>query len=659
MRLFVLLLFFPVLLFSQKYPAIKPLFHDSVVSEARVLIHPDSLDELLQNLENEYEYHTTFIFNNPLCNTDTFADAGFRLRGGTSLVSEKKSFKVSLNTYAPARKYHGVEKLNFNGEHNDPCIMRSRLCWDICRDFGLPASRSAYTALYINTEFRGLYMNVEHIDEEFVDTRFGNKNGNLYKCLWPADLTYLGSNPDLYKFMVGDRRAYELHTNTLMDNYTDLAFFIDILNNVPDDSLLIRLPAVFNVQSYLKYLAIEAITGHWDAYSYNKNNFYLYFNTDKNKFEFIPYDMDNTFGIDWMGEDWGTRDIYNWAADEPRPLTKRILANPLWRKEYSFYVNQLIHEVFTYAKLNEKIDYLYTLIYPFAALDPYRPLDYGWTMTQFNTSFTQNLSGHVKYGLKPYITARIASAEIQLVLPQVPQIRINEFQATNTVTIADEHGEFDDWIELYNAGNVAVNLGELCLTDNLNIPDKWYLPQQMLNPGAYLLIWADGTPLQGSLHSNFKLEANGESIGVFTRPDLGSNPVDILLYGDQKKDTTYGLIPNGQGLCHELNNPTPGYSNTQNSAIGDITLNKNNLLVFPNPGKDVVWVTLPDPFSNTVPEGCFITLRDIQGSLIRRIPVENPGKSIQLSIRSLQPGLYILECQNNTARIAGCKLIVQ
>ncbi len=660
MRLLLLLLLLPFFPAAQQYPEYKPLFHDSVVSEAHILIHPDSLQILLDDLENEYEYHTTFIYTNPLCPQDTFTDAGFRLRGGTSLVSKKKSFKVSLNTYVPGRKYHGIEKLNFNGEHNDPCIMRTRLCWDVCRDFGIPAPRSSYANLFINSDYYGLYMNVEHIDEEFVDSRYGNKSGNLYKCLWPADLTWLGNDPDLYKFMVGDRRAYELHTNTLADNYADLALFIDILNNTPDPLLPEQLSGIFNVSSYLKYLAFEAITGHWDAYSYNKNNYYLYFDTDKNRFEFIPYDVDNTFGIDWFGIDWGVRDIYNWSnQQEARPLTQRILANPLWREEYSFFVNQFIQEVFSYPLLNEKIDYWYSMIYPHAVLDPYRPLDYGWTMTQFNASFTQQLGSHVTYGLKPYINTRVNSALSQVVLPQVPDIRINEFQASNTLTIADEFGEFDDWIELYNAGNQAVNLGDLCLSDDLNQPGKWYLPAQVLNPGAFVLIWADGSPAQGPLHSNFKLDAGGEGIGLFTKPALGSHPVDLVLFGKQTEDVTSGLIPNGDGLCSVLTSPTPGYSNVPVNGIAETPATSAILQLYPNPADMQVALVLSDAYPSSVRGETWIVLNDIQGKELRRMKPEPDQALVHLDVQDVAPGLYLVHVYRNGAHAGGRKLIIR
>jgi spore coat protein CotH len=76
--------------------------------------------------------------------------------------------------------------------------------------------------LYINEEFYGVYINTEHIDEKFVRSRFGSNDGNLYKCLWPADLVFLGDDPEAYKVEYYGRMPYELTINEEWDDYLDL-----------------------------------------------------------------------------------------------------------------------------------------------------------------------------------------------------------------------------------------------------------------------------------------------------------------------------------------------------------------------------------------------------------------------------------------------------
>jgi len=411
-------------LFSQpSFPPNAPVFDSSVVARVDITINPDTLQWIYENVDSDIEFHATFMFDNGTIN-ETEENIGFRLRGNTSRQSQKKSFKISINSFESGRKFHGMEKLNLNGEHNDPSIIRSRICWDWLRQFNIAAPRSTHVQVYINGDYYGLYIMVEHIDEEFAESRFGNKDGNLYKCLYPADLKYLGSDPDLYKEDLYGRRTYALKTNKEYDNYSDLAHFIDILNNTPLDNLECEIEKVFNLNAYLKIMALDVITGNWDGYIYNKNNFYLYYNTNTDRFEYIPYDLDNTFGIDWFGRDWGTRDIYDWRqhSSEVRPLYKRLLDVPEIRDRYSFYMKQILDILADNDSLSAAIDQIRGMISSSVMNDQYYPQDYGFDYNSFMNSYNQALDGHVTYGLKPYIQTRIASASEQLVLNNIAPV---------------------------------------------------------------------------------------------------------------------------------------------------------------------------------------------------------------------------------------------
>ena len=416
--------FFGTQIFAQIVPDKGILFNDTIVPVIKIELEQDSLDALLMpgNEYSDHEYPARFIFIHSQ-ETDTLENVGFRLRGNTSRVSQKKSFKVSVNSFFGGRNFYGSEKLNLNGEHNDPSIIRTKLCSELFRDMNVPASRTNHVKLYVNDEYKGLYINVEHIDEEFAEHRFNNKNGNLYKCLWPASLEYIDDNPDSYKFEHDGRRAYELKTNETLDDYSDLAHFIDILNNTPIENLPDSLEPVFNVNAYLQELAVEILAGHWDGYSYNKNNFYLYHNQLTDKFEFLPYDVDNTFGIDWFGIDWAIRNIYTWEnQSESRPLTSRLLQNQIYKDRFSFFLNKTLNNFFAPDSLFPKIDTIKNRITPAAESDTYRSLDYGWTIQEFHDSYTQALGAHVTYGLKPYISARFNSAIAQINLNPIAPI---------------------------------------------------------------------------------------------------------------------------------------------------------------------------------------------------------------------------------------------
>lgn len=401
-------------------------FADESVYRIDILLDSDSLDALLEagNEYNNHEYPATFIYTYS-SGTDTVSNVGLRLRGNTSRVSAKKSFKISFNTFEN-KSFYGLDKMNINGEHNDPSISRSKICWDVFRDFEVPGSRCNPVELFINSEYKGLYVNVEHIDEEFIELRFGNKNGNLYKCLWPADLNYKGIDPDLYKEIYYGIRAYDLKTNTAADDYSDLANFIDILNNTSISNLPYELEEVFNVPGFLHYYAVEVFTGHWDGYAYNKNNYYLYNDPETEMFHFIPYDPDNTLGIDWMGRDWSNRDINDWPNHgESRPLVEQLMEVQEYKDWYNFLMNKLISEVGNTATIFPKIEAYRDLVKSYVIFDNYHSQDYGYSYADFINSFDFEQGGHVDYGIKPYLTQRVTTALQQLDLNDINPIISN------------------------------------------------------------------------------------------------------------------------------------------------------------------------------------------------------------------------------------------
>lgn len=469
---------FPLFAYSQILSVEESvIYDDSILPRIDITIAQADLDFILasENRESDEEFTATFQFSSLNFNA-LEENIGFRLRGNTSRNSAKKSFKVSFNSFEKGRDLKGFEKMNLNGEHNDPTITRAKLCWDLMNSLHLPATRTNHVELYINNEYYGLYLNVEHIDEEFVELRFGNKDGNLYKCLWPADLKYKGDNPDAYKEEHSGRRTYELKTNESEDDYTGLARFIKVLNQTSSSLFEEEIEKIFDVNSYLRALAVEVLVAHWDNYGINQNNFYLYDNPANGKFYYIPYDLDNTLGVDFFDEDWADWNIYSWYNDD-RPLTKRILAVEKYREEFTRVTDRLLREEFLPSKLDPRIDELKALIQDAAERDEFRTYDYGFSISDFNKSFETRLDQfHVRYGLKEYIARRHETALSQLdeVIPlsthtaapqfnlfpnpahQTFEIQFESPSATNHLYIYTMDGKMV-WTETYRERNVSID----------------------------------------------------------------------------------------------------------------------------------------------------------------------------------------------------------
>ncbi|MFA9210537.1 MAG: CotH kinase family protein [Moraxellaceae bacterium] len=387
------------------HPQNNQAFLQNEVATVRVTLPSDSLAQLLNpaNSSSDYEYTARFIYESSN-GIDTVENVGFRIRGNTSRNAAKKSFKVSFNTYSPGRKWKNLDKLNLNGEHNDVSILRTQLSNMVLRNAGVPSSRTSYVKLYINNEYKGLYINVEHIDEEFLQRRFINDDsGNLYKCFYGSNLTYLGTNKNNYK------NTYELQTNKAVDDYTGLIHFVDVLNNTSSANFACAINEVFDVDMYLKTLACEVLMGHWDGYSYNQNNFYLYQRPSDGKFVFIEYDMDNTFGVDWFSINWANRNIYTWSTGN-RPLYTKIMAVPYYKERFTFYVDSFVNSFYNYNTLIPQIEQIQTLITPAALADNYKGLDYGFSNNDFQDAIYQAYGSHISSSIADFVDNRSISA---------------------------------------------------------------------------------------------------------------------------------------------------------------------------------------------------------------------------------------------------------
>ena len=127
------------------------LYDDSEVAIVEITCAPEAIPWMWDNVWSDSLHLASIHFHNAWI--DTSVDSvGLRLRGNTSRPSQKKSFKLSFNSYVPGRQFFGVDKLNLNGEHNDPSIIRSKLCWDFYHTIAYTASRAAPAALYLNRD---------------------------------------------------------------------------------------------------------------------------------------------------------------------------------------------------------------------------------------------------------------------------------------------------------------------------------------------------------------------------------------------------------------------------------------------------------------------------------------------------------------------------
>jgi hypothetical protein len=182
-----------------------------------------------------------------------------------------------------------------------------------------------------------------------------------------------------------------------------------------------------------------------------------------------------------------------------------------------------------------------------------------------------------------------------------PLVYVNEWLASNDGSALDEHGDDDDYIELYNAESFDVDLGGRYLTDDLTDRNKWeFPPGTMIPANDYLVIWADDEPLQGPLHATFKLSGGGESIGLFDRVTNQLAQIDAITYGAQTTDIAQGRTPDG-APCIGFFAPSPDAPNP----AGPADLNQDAELDFFDVSMFLTLFGSADPIADFNNDGVF------------------------------------------------------
>ncbi|MEY2407643.1 MAG: hypothetical protein QOF48_313 [Verrucomicrobiota bacterium] len=136
-----------------------------------------------------------------------------------------------------------------------------------------------------------------------------------------------------------------------------------------------------------------------------------------------------------------------------------------------------------------------------------------------------------------FITGLVS--EVRAALPV-----ITEIMPDNAGTLADEDGDFPDWIEIYNPGPGSVNLQGWFLTDNPALLTNWAFPAVNLSPGGYLVVFASGknrTNDPARLHTSFQLEASGEYLALVQPDGMTIASAFSPAFRSVKTDVSFGI----------------------------------------------------------------------------------------------------------------------
>jgi len=233
-------------------------------------------------------------------NSAKLTNVAVRYKGnGTYMASQnslKKSFKIDLNQFVPGQKFAGESKLNLHNNVTDATWMNETLSYQLYRDAGVPAPRTSYARVYVTVpgehahEYFGLYSLVENIDNHFAEKHFGTKKGALFKPVTRDLFEYLGDDWAPYK------QSYDAKTDLTKAQMQRVFDFAKLVTKANNQEFETRVGEFLDLDEFARFMAVTVYLSTLDSILGMGQNFFVYLDPKSNKFQFIPWDLDNSFG---------------------------------------------------------------------------------------------------------------------------------------------------------------------------------------------------------------------------------------------------------------------------------------------------------------------------------------------------------------------------
>ncbi len=311
------------------------------------------LYRMLMTEANYTELTTRPVTSNVLLDATFISDeeirynVGVRYRGlGSRNAGEPRmSYRIRFNDGMP---FGTIRKLNLNGQNPD----RQWIGWDTMRRVGMPYSETELVNLKLNDSFRGIRVQVDTVDEDYLRRVFAeDSSGNLYRgeghsnrtgVPYDADFDYHGEDPAAYA-------PYIKHTNEVENDFSDIIHLCDVFTNTPDDQFEEAISELINVEEWITYFAINTCFNNTEGAIYRDvgDDYYIYHYPYDGKWYLIPWDLDSILGDP-------TETIFRQTV----PSIVRFLSVPRFRLMYLRKLQHLLEYDFSEQQMFPAIDSL-------------------------------------------------------------------------------------------------------------------------------------------------------------------------------------------------------------------------------------------------------------------------------------------------------------
>ena len=336
------------------------LFDPTVMHEVTMEINERDLDQLDPPTDDRVPAALTV-------DGRTAYGVGVRLKQGAAQfqgLDEKPGFSIETDEFVAGLELFDVDRFTLGNAALDHSFVAEQLVYDLFRAANIPAARTALARVTVNGETFGIYVMRETYDVRWLAQYFEDPSGNLYETPGGPDDMVL-----------------ELRTNERLDDTSDLATVVEVVETASDEEYRDAIEQLVDVDELLTYWAVEAVAAHWDGYAYDvtapglvppparppgnpwPNNFYVYHDPGTDKFVFIPHGADLALGLG-AGSNYDVDPSMPVlvAPKEGATIASRLWGEPEVRTELAERIRWVLEEVWDADALTERAELFAALV---------------------------------------------------------------------------------------------------------------------------------------------------------------------------------------------------------------------------------------------------------------------------------------------------------
>ena len=286
-----------------------------------------------------------------------------------SRMTDKKSLKVDLNEFVSGQQFAGVGKINLHNNVTDASWMNEPLSYALYRDAGVPAPRSTYarvrvTAPGVHTnDYLGLYSIIENPDNRWAEARFGTKKGAIFKPVTPTLFQHLGDDWKAYQ------QIYDAKTELTAKQKQRVIEFARLVTLADDAEFARRAPEFLDVDAFGRFMAVTVWLSTLDSILTIGQNYVMYLHPKTDRFQFVPWDLDHSFGNFSMQGSQEQREQLSvqkpWSGQNR--FFERVFAVPAFKEAYLARLREFQGTIFQPDRLARQVDEVAALVRPSVA----------------------------------------------------------------------------------------------------------------------------------------------------------------------------------------------------------------------------------------------------------------------------------------------------